>query len=383
MDYKIKILDLIQREYHEENTENINLVQHVSKVKGDCKYLCIFGVGILGRSVYGRCKKRGLHVDFFCDNNPLNQGRTIVDDVKCISFEELCKIKDYTVVFVSVGEADVVIDQLRNNNFMHFASLNGFHIAEIFENIKLTKEEFIQKITELLSHVDEEPSLKMIYNKLEMYIQFFNGDYLLTNNREIYTPNQYLTNEVVRFDENSIVVDCGAYSGGLVNRFIDMGLEDKLSKYYAYEMDSDAFELLENSIKEFPDSIKEKCIAYNLGVGDSYKEIKYNRQEAASEATADGEFKAQLVPLSQHLKDVPVTFVDMDIEGTEMSALVGASELIKTYKPTLAICVYHKFADLWEIPLYIKSLVPEYKLFFRHHTKNTPFETVCYAAIEK
>lgn len=70
----------------------------------------------------------------------------------------------------------------------------------------------------------------------------------------------------------------------------------------------------------------------------------------------------------------------MDIEGSELKALFGAEEIIKLQKPKLAICVYHKPEHLWEIPLYIKKILPEYKLFFRHHT-SLEYETVCYATI--
>ena len=56
----------------------------------------------------------------------------------------------------------------------------------------------------------------------------------------------------------------------------------------------------------------------------------------------------------------------MDIEGAEMDALIGATELIIDQKPVLGICLYHKFSDLWTIPLYIKKIVPEYKIYIRH-----------------
>ncbi|PMP91178.1 MAG: FkbM family methyltransferase, partial [Hydrogenobaculum sp.] len=36
---------------------------------------------------------------------------------------------------------------------------------------------------------------------------------------------------------------------------------------------------------------------------------------------------------------------------------------IKTFKPKLAICVYHKPEHFYEIPQFIKSIVPEYKIW--------------------
>jgi hypothetical protein len=70
----------------------------------------------------------------------------------------------------------------------------------------------------------------------------------------------------------------------------------------------------------------------------------------------------------------------MDIEGSEPQALSGAEEIIKKQKPKLAISVYHKLEHLWEIPLYLKHIVPEYKIYLRHHSP-LEYETVCYAII--
>lgn len=75
-----------------------------------------------------------------------------------------------------------------------------------------------------------------------------------------------------------------------------------------------------------------------------------------------------------------VTTIKMDIEGSELEALKGAKETILRDKPKLAICIYHKPEDLWEIPLYIKELVPEYHLYIRHYSVG-PAETVLYAVM--
>ena len=67
----------------------------------------------------------------------------------------------------------------------------------------------------------------------------------------------------------------------------------------------------------------------------------------------------------------------MDVEGAEINALKGAEKLIKKYKPKLAICIYHKMEDMWEIPGLILSYVPEYKLYLRHYSPSKD-ETVLY-----
>ena len=70
----------------------------------------------------------------------------------------------------------------------------------------------------------------------------------------------------------------------------------------------------------------------------------------------------------------------MDIEGAEMSALQGASEVIRKNRPKLTICIYHSDEDLFRIAEYVHELVPEYKLYIRHHSKSD-VETVLYAVI--
>lgn len=72
------------------------------------------------------------------------------------------------------------------------------------------------------------------------------------------------------------------------------------------------------------------------------------------------------------------TFIKMDIEGSEMEALRGAEGIIRRDKPRLAISIYHKPEDYFEIPFLIREMVPEYKLYIRHH-KPSKNDTVLYA----
>ncbi len=81
------------------------------------------------------------------------------------------------------------------------------------------------------------------------------------------------------------------------------------------------------------------------------------------------------------MKGEDVTFIKMDVEGAEMKALMGAQNIIISKRPKLAICIYHMPPeDFWEIPIYIKSLVPEYKIFIRHYNFDI-LDTICYATL--
>lgn len=73
-----------------------------------------------------------------------------------------------------------------------------------------------------------------------------------------------------------------------------------------------------------------------------------------------------------------IDFMKMDIEGAEMDAIDGAVKIIREFKPRLAISVYHKPEDLWEIPIKLKSLNPGYELYFGRHSP-VIWESVIYA----
>ena len=63
-----------------------------------------------------------------------------------------------------------------------------------------------------------------------------------------------------------------------------------------------------------------------------------------------------------------VSLIKMDIEGSEYSALRGALNTIRRFKPILAICVYHRLIDFYEVPQLIDSLNLGYKFYLQHST---------------
>jgi hypothetical protein len=107
-----------------------------------------------------------------------------------------------------------------------------------------------------------------------------------------------------------------------------------------------------------------------------------NNAPSTSKIDEKGEDIIQCIAIDDVLHGFKPTFIKMDIEGAEVEALKGAENTIKAYLPQLAICVYHRLSDIWEIPLLIKSFYEGYKFYLRSYNF-MGLETVLYAFPDK
>lgn len=81
--------------------------------------------------------------------------------------------------------------------------------------------------------------------------------------------------------------------------------------------------------------------------------------------------------------DEPVHFMKMDIEGAELEALRGASRMIKTFKPDLALAAYHKPSDFLELIDFVSACGYEktrYKFALGHYSDCSD-DTIVYACL--
>ena len=75
-----------------------------------------------------------------------------------------------------------------------------------------------------------------------------------------------------------------------------------------------------------------------------------------------------------------VSYIKMDIEGSERQALFGAKKLIRAYRPRLAVCIYHRRWDVIILPLLVLWLFPGYRLTIRQYSASV-YETVLLADV--
>lgn len=69
--------------------------------------------------------------------------------------------------------------------------------------------------------------------------------------------------------------------------------------------------------------------------------------------------------IATRLRLARVDFIKMDIEGAEPEALAGASTLLATHHPRMAICIYHGEGDAEAVRATVLRAAPEYREFRR------------------
>lgn len=210
----------------------------------------------------------------------------------------------------------------------------------------------------------------------------------IVNHFEVKT--QYFDEKFV-FSDDEVFLDCGCFDCSTIKDFIK-ATNGKYNKIIAFEPDKQNYE---ECLKiAYNDKLKNVEII-NKGLWNKETTINFaannktrsciveddNLEERIFEVDTTALDEVHVTKIDDVLKDEKVTFIKMDIEGSELKALKGAENTIKKNKPKLAISIYHKPEDIVEIPKYLKTIVPEYKFMIRHYTELF-HETVLYACVE-
>lgn len=377
-------LQLIDGVKYAEQTGSFNIINLVNKSKN----VCVFGLGRYFREAFIQQNvKEKYSVNLLCDNNKEKVDEVIKEygfkDIQGISVLDLAKIPD-VVVIVMVGDSRNIITQLHSlgiKNVFNYAEVslsNIFDMPKSLEWFKLSE----NKIFETYKLLEEKS--KKIYS--DLLCNRFNWNVSKHSYEKLTTNGEYFTTDVFKLNENESFIDCGAYNGDTIESFLK-ATNSEFNAIYGFEMDEKNYCDLVQKVNNLESEISSKINCYNCGVFNENKEITYgcgtenDPSEGISIYKTDNCKKAKVIKLDDMFSDINVTLIKMDIEGSELKALQGAENIIKKNKPKLAICIYHKVSDFWEIPLYLKSLVPEYKIEVRHHNMYDFTGTVCYAHI--
>lgn len=190
---------------------------------------------------------------------------------------------------------------------------------------------------------------------------------------------QYFDQDIIKRSVGGVFIDGGCLDLNDTERFIERN--PKFDKVYAFEPSVQNYERCVKHKKEHLEC-DNKIEIIKKGLWSEEKQLYFKDNGGKSCISSKGAEVIEVTSIDAFMetKEI-VTFIKMDIEGSELEALKGAKETIMRDKPNLAICIYHKNEDIVEIPQYILELNPDYKLYIRHYScYNT--ETVLYAIMD-
>lgn len=184
------------------------------------------------------------------------------------------------------------------------------------------------------------------------------------------TKGRYFVKGIIKMDKGEVFVDGGAFVGDTVRELVKRRAACK--RIISFEPDKYNFAML--SRLKYDNVVK-----INKGLWNENGTLRFsNGGGCGSKVTNDADTYVEVVKLDDMPQCKDVSFIKLDIEGAELNALKGAEHLIKKNHPKLAVCIYHKDADMLNIIDYIHGIEPRYHLYVRHHSGFTG-ETVMYA----
>jgi FkbM family methyltransferase len=337
-------------------------------------YLCLYGAGAAGLHIYKTMTEHGINVDFFAESDAGAHVGTCIDGKPVISFSELTERKEKTLVLIGLGAGYEIWKRLLACGFPYVDFIGVWQI----EHLQLMKQQFTAKM--LPTKLDKLCSVCTDKDSFEIALIWLNEmlkmDFDFERIQGICTPEWYYPTNIFAGADGEVIVDVGAFDGDTVKRFANE--VPSYGAIHAIEMSGSNYSKLLENTKAYRNI---KC--YNIGVSDTCGEAVFTESDSGSRLQEDklaGGETVKIVTLDSLLSEERVDYIKMDIEGAELAALKGAERTIREQKPKCAISVYHNPEHLFEVPFLLKQLVPEYKIYFRHHTALL-YETVCYATL--
>lgn len=343
------------------------LKQFADKINKKDMKIVIWGVGDCGHRVYDVLTEQNIAIDYFADSyyGGSEDSRT---GIQMIDIDTIFQQKEKYNILVSIVSDDAY--------YAVYSRLirGGIHESQIWN-----MGSFIERLT-VDFFIKNRDKYRAVYNLLgddiskQVYLERMKRVYLLNDLSEIVSPpEEEYFDKVNVISENEVFIDCGGFDGRTSLRFIER-CNGKYEKVIIFEPEVCKGKLIKQNLDG------EKYLFYPYGVWSEEKELYFEaRGDVTSHITEKKNgHTIQVVTLDSYIYHETPTLIKMDIEGAELEALIGGKKTIQAFRPKLAICIYHKPEDLFEIPLYIKSLNSDYNLYIRQYS-NTRYETVCYA----
>lgn len=347
----------------------------------------IYGAGNVGKDVFRILTERGIPVIGFLDRKAQpgydwNGVPILQPDDEQISTGERRQVS--VVIAIHNRDADIppIIQKLEICGYTHIVTL-----IELFDYLShalgnrywLTARSYYRSLGPIIqcggSLWADEASRALYAAILRFRIT---GDYAILPKPD--QEHQYFSPDIPAYKTPLRFVDCGAFDGDTLTGLIEA--EVPIEAIAAFEPDPENFGKLARFVNANDNKLGGNVELWPCGVYSSTTQLSFaSGKGEAGQLLPEGNAMIQRVALDEVIPRFRPSLIKMDIESAEYDALLGARQIIKQDHPALAICVYHRPAHIWQIPMLIQSWNCGYRFYLRSHGFNG-FDLVMYAIPE-
>ncbi len=337
----------------------------------------IFGAGRFGSDLAGAFSERGFKVSGFIETTPKVKA---CRDLRVYSWHDFPAEAVNSQIAIGIHNRDIPLADLVKlvNKAGCFNVLFPWDCYELLE-AELGWRYWLSKKTTILDNLSH---LKATYDSLSddlsksclLHLCLFRLGLNNSYSQHRHQIEQYfnsLTLSPLRGLKDLSYVDCGAYNG---DTFLQFSKIIPLGDSYLFEPDPDNYCKLVREIQA--SNLKPALLP--LAVSDRYKILPFSSGGEGGAISNEGAVRIAAVSLDEVLANKQIHFVKFDVEGSEIEAITGAKNLIIKNRPVLAISLYHRPTDLWEIPELLQKICVDYSFYIRQHCFNS-FDSVIYA----
>lgn len=194
------------------------------------------------------------------------------------------------------------------------------------------------------------------------------------------TPDNYFPSGLLpALSPDTVFVDCGAYDGDTIRSFL-AHQEGRFKSIFAFEPDPQSYQQLRTYVSSLRPEDRERIHLFPVAVGEQRARLRFDAAgNMSSSFSAPGAIEVEVVPIDEVVKESGVPFyLKLDVEGAEGEALRGSEQLISRERPLLAISVYHRPDDLWQLPLQVAAQDLGYHFYLRTQGEDGT-EVICYS----
>lgn len=326
-------------------------------LKEEKRPILLYGMGDGAEKIYEELQKRGIRIQGVFASEGFIRGQSFLG-YKVMSLSEAEeKYNDFTAVlcFALEGEKAEILAPVQRKHTLYSPNIPVYGEGVCDKAFILLN---IEKIQKLYDNLADDLSKEILLSILKYNITG-NLDCLNCGGETFTYPEGFFKHEKRH-------IDVGAYDGDTVLEYAEYN--PNYADIAAFEPDKTNYKKLMHNTANIRNVICENAAVTNrdgigslAGKGNRGTFIGEGEQGSVKTVRLDTYCNQPFI----NVEGIPVGSIKIDAEGMDRQVLEGAVNLIDKNKPDIMAAVYHRAADLFELPLLLRIYNYKYKLYLR------------------